>query len=276
MKGADMIHPRCRSIALIAMMAFAITLCAQNTEDLTEEQIRDFLLHAKVIRYKEGSKGITSPYRLTLKKGSLEHEGSFQYVDEYRPTIQLNDGRTEMNFRDTYKFSIAAFELAKLLGLGDMMPVTVERRWERKIGALSWWLPAKMDEEKRRAKNIQPPDPVAWNKQWQKMVVFWQLVYDMDRNQRNMLISEDWHLWMIDFSRAFRLYTTLENPKALTTCDRKLLQKLRNLNAAELKQKTKNLLSNEEIKGLMARRDLIVDLFDKLIAGKGEAAVLYD
>jgi len=142
-------HPLCRLIAVVAMTAFAIPLSAQNAENFTEEQMRDFLLHAKVIKAKQGGTGITSPYRFTLKSESMVHDGSFQYVDEYKPTIQLNDGRTEMNFRDTYKFSIAAFELAKLLGLGDMMPVTVERRWERKIGALSWWLPVKMDEAKR-------------------------------------------------------------------------------------------------------------------------------
>jgi hypothetical protein len=271
-----MVHSRFRFITLTSLMAIAMSLNAQTPDNLTEEQMRDFLLHAKVISYKQGTKGITSPYKFVLKKDSLEHDGSFQYVDEYKPSMQFNDGRTEMNFRDTYKFSIAAYELAKLLGLDDMMPVTVERKWERKIGALSWWLPVKMDEEKRRAKNMQPPDPVAWDKQWQKMEVFWQLVYDTDHNQGNILISENWHIWMIDFSRAFRLFTTLEDPKKLTKCDRKLLQKLRSLDAQELKKKTKNYLGNEEIKGLMARRDKIVEHFEKLIASKGEAAVLYD
>jgi hypothetical protein len=258
------------------MIAFAIPLRAQNPENLTEEQTRDFLLHAKVIGSKQLSKGITSPYRLTLSNGTMVHDASFQSVDEYRSSKQFNSGKTEMNFRDSYKYNIAAFELAQLVGLGDMMPVTVERKWEGKTGALSWWLPSKMDEAKRLQKHIQPPNPEDWSRQVDKMMVFAQLVYDTDRNLGNILISEDWHLWMIDFSRAFRLYTTLENPKALIRCDRKLLQKLRELNAEELKQKTKDLLGKEEIKGLMARRDLIVAHFEKLISSKGEAAVLYD
>jgi hypothetical protein len=57
MKGAEMIRPHYRSIAFIGILAFAIPLSAQNPENLTEEQMRDFLLHSKVIRYKEGSKG---------------------------------------------------------------------------------------------------------------------------------------------------------------------------------------------------------------------------
>jgi len=34
-------------------------------------------------------------------------------------------------------------------------------------------------------------------------------------------------------------------------------------------------ISGTELKGLLARRDLIVEAFNKMIAEKGEAAVLY-
>lgn len=271
-----MVHPRFRSIELVLMMAFSLSLGAQNPENLTEEQMRNFLLHAKIESGKPIGKGITSPYRLTLNDGTMVHDGSFQSIDEYRPFKQFNSGKSEMNFRDSYKYNIAAFELANLLGLGDMMPVTVERKWERKTGALSWWLPAKMDEAKRLQKHIQPPDPEDWSRQVDKMMVFGQLVYDTDRNLGNILISENWHLWMIDFTRAFRWDNALENPKVLVRCNRQLLQKLRQLDAAELERKTKNSLKDMEIKGVMARRDKIVAHFESLIAGKGEAAVLYD
>jgi hypothetical protein len=35
-------------------------------------------------------------------------------------------------------------------------------------------------------------------------------------------------------------------------------------------------LTKGEVEGLMARRDVIVQFFDKEVAAKGEAAVLYD
>jgi hypothetical protein len=286
-KGANtMSRFHCRWVVLIAVTAFAIAGChprayasaptAQAQENLTEEQMRDFLLHAKVVASKQGSKGVTRPFILTLKQGTMVHDGSFQSIDEYTAFKKLDNGIAEPNFRDSYKFNIAAFELAKMLGLGDMMPVTVERKWERKIGSLSWWLPSVMSEEKRLSKNIEPPDRNAYNKQYTKWVIFSQLVYDSDHNATNLLISENWHLWMIDFSRAFRRYLKLEDPKKLLMCDRQLLRKLRQLDAAELEQKTKNLLNKEEIKGVMARRDLIVAFFDDLITKKGENAVLYD
>ncbi len=276
---------RCSVFALIGALVFAASfgfgaqnpgILAEEQKTLTEEQMRDFLLHAKIVKVKPIGKGITRPWRVTLKDGAMEHDASFQYVEDWRPSIQLQSGRTEQNFKDSYKFSIAAYELSRLLGISDMMPVTVERKVEGKLGALSWWLPVKMDEAERRSKKLQPPDPLAWDNQKQRMWVFSQLVYDTDRTQQNILISEDWHIWMIDFSRAFRYYTTLENPKILVRCDRKLLQKLRQLDKTELEQKTKDLLNDMEIKGIMARKDKIIEHFEKLGASKGEEAVFYD
>jgi len=268
-----------RSIAFLGMLIFtcAIPAMAQSPEQLSEEQMSDFLLHAKVIAAKRSSKGITGTHRLTLQDGTIVHDASFQSIDEFEAFKKFDNGRTEMNFRDCYKYNIAAYEVAKLLDIGDMMPVTVERKWEGRKGSLSWWLSAKMDEGQRREKHIEPPDPEFWAKQVHKMRVFSQLVYDTDRNNPgNQLISADWHLWMIDFSRAFRLFHDLEDQSGLTRCDRRLFQKLGQLERTELKRNTKNLLTNLEIDGIMARRDKIVAHFKELIAQKGEAAVLYD
>jgi len=273
-----MAYPRCRLTAFVVMvcLACAISGHAQDPEKLTEDQMKDFLLNARVVKAKDAAKGITNTYRLTLSDGTITHDGSFQSVDETQFKHVFANGTSEVNFRDSYKFNIAAFELAKLLGLGDMMPVTVERRWDSKIGSLTWWLPAKLDEETRWRRKITPPDPDAWNRQMHKMRVFSQLVYDTDRNLGNVLISEDWHLWMIDFTRAFRAYTSLENRKNLEKCDRKLLDILRRLDAAEVEQKLSHWLSKYEIKGIMERRNKIVRVFDELIAKKGENEVLYD
>ena len=107
------------------------------------------------------------------------------------------------------------------------------------------------------------------------MRVFAQLVYDTDRNLGNVLITEDWKLWMIDFTRAFRVFDDLENPKNLVRCDRQLLEKLKLLDAAVVEQKTKGHLTKGEVQALMARRDKILARFQKLIAQKGESEVLY-
>jgi len=132
-----------------------------------------------------------------------------------------------------------------------------------------------MDEMTRKKDEIQPPDSNAWNVQVNKMWVFSELVYDTDRNQTNMLISADWKLYMIDFSRAFRYTRDLLEPGHLTMCDRQLLDALRRLSESDVLANTKPHLSKAEVKSLMARRDKIVKLFETKIAQQGESAVLY-
>lgn len=268
---------RC-AIALVLIGAFAcvISLQAQNPEELSGEQKRDFLLNAEIVGSKRIGKGTTGAYRLTLSNGTVVQDASFQSVDTYKPSVKFPDGTREKNFRDSYKYNIAAFELAKLLGIADMLPITVERKWKGKTGSLSWWLPSKMDEGQRLKKRLNSPDPQAWNRHMHKIRVFVELVYDTDRNEGNILISEDWHVWMIDFTRAFRTHTTLKDPRNLIHCDRRLLQKLRDLDAAELARRTGNWLNNAEIDGVMARRDKIVSHLEALIARQGESSVLYD
>ena len=261
---------------LTALMAFLLAIAsnvAAQEPDFNEEQMKAFLLNAEVVKNKRTSKGTTAPYRLTMTDGKVTHDAAFQPINQTLPKMQYADGRIEMNFVDSYKYDMAAYELAKLVGLGDMMPVTVIRKWEGKTGALAWWLPVEMDEETRYRNKIQPPDPEAWNKQMYKMRVFAELVYDTDRNLGNVLITKDWKLYMIDFTRAFRLYGELRNPKDLVKCDKQLLEKLRALKAEDLTETTKGILNRGEVSAVMKRRDKIVALFDDM--SKKSPDVLY-
>ncbi len=259
-------------------LATATWLPAQEEPKLTEDQMRVFLLNAKVVSGKTTAKGITAPSELTLSDGTITHKAAFQKVNEYKAMQEFPDGHREVNFKDCYKFDIAAYELAKLLGLGDMMPVTVERKYKGDSGAMSWWLPVKMDEANRLRKKIEPPDAEAWNRQMYKKRIFAELVYDTDPNLTNVLISEEWHLWMIDFTRAFRTLKEIRDPRNIleTKCERHLLDNMRKLAKSELTLKTKGLLTPSEVDGVMGRRDKIVKMYDDLIAKKGEEAGLYD
>lgn len=243
-------------------------------QNLTEEEMRHFLLTAKIVRATQTSTGVTRPYRLTLDDGKMRHDAGFQSIDEFKSLEVLETG-PEINFQDSYHFNIAAYELAKLLDLDDMMPVTVERKYKGHRGSLTWWIDKMMDERERLAKDLHPPDVEAWNKQMYRKWVFTQLVYDTDPNATNALIDKNWKVYMIDFSRAFRLREDIRNPDELLHCDRHLLEKLRQLDADEIKLKTKSHLSKGQIKALMKRRDKIVAHVDQLIAQKGEDAVLY-
>ncbi len=273
-----------RSFLVFAMLVCVATACLARAPsqtstgaepNLTEEQKAQFLRTAKVVNFKQLGKGVTHPWRLTLSDGQVTHDAAFQPVDEHKSSMTFADGRTELNFIDSYRYDIAAYELSKLVGMNDMIPVTVVRRWNGQEGALSWWILWKWDEVMRHQQNLKPPDPDAWNKQMYKVRVFDQLVYDTDPNLTNVLITEDWKIWRIDFTRAFRQHRDLMDPTDLEMCDRQLLEKLRQLDADTVLQKTKPFLNKSEVKALMARRDKIVGTFEKLVAQKGEGAVLY-
>jgi len=263
---------------LFIVLACVMLACAARAADdppLTKEQIKQFLETAEVIKSTTSSKGVTHPSRLTLSNGTITHDASFQAIDEHKNRQELESGRVEFNFVDSYKYNIAAYLLAELVGLDDMLPVYVERKWQGKTGSLSWWLPVKMDDVERMQKKIEPPDQDRWNKQMYRIRVFDELVYDTDPNLTNVLIGEDWTLWRVDFSRAFRNYKDLRMPKNLVKCDRQLLEKLKALKGNELAEKTKRYLTQEEVNAVMARRDKIVATFQTLISEKGEGEVLY-
>jgi hypothetical protein len=90
-----------------------------------------------------------------------------------------------------------------------------------------------------------------------------------------VLIGENWQIWRIDFSRAFRLNKEPKSPKDLVRCDRQLLEKLKALDGNTLAEKAKHYLTKDEVKAVMARRDKIVAQFQTMIAEKGEKEILY-
>ena len=188
---------------------------------------------------------MTAPKRLTLSDGDITHDAVFQAIDDARSVAKLGGGgrqaTTELNFVDSYKYNIAAYELARLLGLDHMMPVYIERRWNGQIGSISWFVPTLMDESDRLKKKIQPPNPTEWNQQMYRMRVFSSLVRDTDRNLTNVLITPEWKVMMIDFSRAFRLQPELLHQKDLAKIDRQLLAKLEALTKEDVKQATERL-----------------------------------
>ena len=267
-----------------ALLVLAILLSSQPayasagqsaTAALTREQIRDFLLKAKIVKSKSIPKGVTRPVRLTLTDGTLTHDAAFSVVDEHRQVERFSSGRVELDFVDSYKYSLAAYKLAELVGLDGMMPVHVERTWDGQKGALAWWVDAQMDEGTRLKNKVEVPNAAKWNEQMYRMRVFSALVRDTDRNLTNVLVSPQWKVVMIDFSRAFRLQPELQHLADLNKIDRNLLAKLETMQRDTVKAATGDFLTKFELDAVMQRRDLFVAHFKKLITERGEDKVLY-
>jgi hypothetical protein len=261
-------------VVVIAVYVTSQSAVASDEPTLSKEEIKHFLLTAKVVKSEHTRKGITNPWRLTLTDGTVTHDASFQAIDEHQASKQLAS-RTELNFVDSYKYNIAAYQLAELLDVDNMLPVTVERKWQGNAGSLSWWLPVKMDEVERHKQKLAAPDADAWNNQMYKIRVFNQLVGDTDINLTNVLIGEDWKIWRVDFTRAFRRHNDLKDPKDLVRCERHFFEKLKTLDGNDVAVRTKGYLNKDEVKAVVTRRDKIVAYFQKLISEKGEAEVLY-
>jgi hypothetical protein len=265
---------------VLPVHSYAQTVAAAPAPQLTAEQIKDFLKNAKITRSRTTSKGVTAPKRLTLTDGVITHDAIFQSVDDKQMVANLGGGgrqtKTEMNFVDSYRYNLAAYALAELLGLDYMMPVYVERRWSGSTGSIGWWVTTLMDESDRLKKKIQPPNPTDWNNQMYRMRVFTALVRDTDRNLTNVLITPEWKVFMIDFTRGFRLQPELMYNKDLAKMDRALWGKLQALERSAVKTAVRDWLTNSEIDAMMKRRDLLVAHFSKLIAESSEEKVLYN
>ena len=192
-------------------------------EDKEKEQ---FLLSAKLVQTKGIRTGVTGTQRATLSNDQITHDAHVQTIDVQKDRFTTASG-TELNFRDSYKFNIAAYRLDRLVGL-NMVPVSVERKIKGKTGSVTWWVDdVQMMELERHEKKIAPPNRADWNDQMYNVRVFNELVYNNDPNLGNFLITNDWRLRMVDFSRGFRRIKKLRNPANLTRIDRRVYEGLR-------------------------------------------------
>jgi hypothetical protein len=271
------ISRRVSTVAAVVVCWSAAPLRAQPAAApaaLSCAEIETFLKTAKIGRPRDIPVGVTVPQRATLDGGDLKHDAAIQTADIHQATYTTPRG-TELNFRDSWKFNVAGYEIAKMLQL-NMVPPYVERRFSGGPASLSWWVNNAMMERDRVQKKLEPPEPQRWNDEMQAARLFRELIGDLDFNQTNTLITKDWRVWIIDFTRAFRLAKTLQYPDEVAKVDRTLLGRLRALNRDEMRKNLGKWLTNAEIDAVLTRREVLVGILDKRIAAKGEGAVLYD
>jgi hypothetical protein len=225
---------------------------------LSPAQMEVFLTKARIVSTRSVSTGVTDSRRATLSDGVVTHDAHIQVVDQAMPVFQAGKV-TELNFKDTYRFNIAAYHVARLLGL-DNVPMSVQRRVNTKEAAVTWWVDdVQMDEKERLRLKSPGADPDRTSKQVQVMRIFDELIQNRDRNQGNILWTKDGKMWLIDHTR----------------CERSLLDHLRGLTADTIMAATKRSLTKAEAGALIKRRDAIVKHYDALIGERGEAAVLF-
>ncbi|MFH1574176.1 MAG: hypothetical protein ABIG68_09340, partial [Acidobacteriota bacterium] len=195
---------------------------------ISREEVEDFLRNAEIVKAKGTPIGITNPVRLTLDNGRIRHDAAFKSIDERKLGIYRLEKSTEYDFKDSWKFEVAAYELDKLLNL-NMVPPTVERSYLGRKGSLQYWIEGCMSEKDRIDRKLKAPHPVYWNWQVYKVRIFDQLVYNIDRNLGNTLITPDWKCVMIDHSRTFKSVDHLKSPEDMTYFSRSFMAVLEKL-----------------------------------------------
>ncbi len=268
--------------AVVAVLGAGSGLMAQLTEAEQGEYDKweDFLRTAKVVGQEQltGTRAVTNPWVLTLEKDGVERRALWKNVL----------GERVGGFKETWKGEIAAYRLSRALGL-HMVPATVEREFRGDKGSCQIWIEAWNDMETVIKKKLSPPGLKALHNARNLCLqrAFDNLIYNVDRHQRNYLIMDDWRMVLIDHSRSFgagkRAGADLiydeknkENPKfIMETLPRAFLEALRALTAESARTIVGEYLTDGEIAAMMSRRDLIIAWMDKRVAELGEARVLY-
>ncbi|HQX81342.1 MAG TPA: hypothetical protein PKW63_06255, partial [Vicinamibacterales bacterium] len=196
-----------------------------------------FLAKAKVKTVKDIGIGVTLPQKVTLELDGVTRFAAFKTIDEKRQGItQLGNAPPDINFQDSWQTEIPGYVVDTIIGLG-MVPATVERRINNKVGSLQWWVVSMMPEAERAKQKLQPPDKEAWDRVVLKMRLFDALIFNVDRHANNILVTHDFQLRLIDHSRSFRPQRQLRDPQLLTRFSKSLLEGLGRLELQDLRKR---------------------------------------
>jgi hypothetical protein len=149
------------------------------------------------------------------------------------------------------------------------VPPAVERRIEGELGAMIMWI-----EDVKAWKMDSPvtgPDAYAWSKQVSRMKLFDNLIGNTDRNQGNLIYDADWHLILIDHSRA--LTNTKKEIVAFNRVDKALWEAIKTVTYEQLKPVLDPWIGDGEIKAIITRRDNMQKKIDEMVKKTSEPAV---
>ncbi len=265
-------------ISLCFIIIFTTAAIAQltSTELSQREDVEEWLATGKLVDAKAIGEGVTKPYRLFLKAGEVEISGAWKSVSGFKNGV-LED----------WQYEIAAYQMDKLLGL-NMVPPTVEKRYDRKKGSLQYWIEGTISDETRQEKGMKMPVSQIhhWENRIYLMRAFDSIIANDDRTQQNIQYTKDWRTILIDHSRAFR--STREHTKNLMfgknglkeamifkRLPRKFVENVKALNFDQIKDAVGIYLSKREINAILSRKVIFLNEIDEMIKEQGENTVLY-
>jgi hypothetical protein len=223
-----------------------------------EPRIEEHLRTASIASIEDVGTGVTRPRRAHLTP-SVPVESLTWKV--------LPPGRRN-GYWESYKSEIAAYELDRLLNM-RMIPPAVERSVGSDTGAAIMWVTG-MKSVKELGGKV--PTGREWSKPIRKMMMFDNLIRNIDRNAGNILIGGAGDMILIDHSRAFTTDRKLQNK--VERVDAELWERMQRLTRENLAGALGRWLDDDAIAAILQRRDGMAAAVDKLIANKGRALVV--
>ena len=133
------------------------------------------------------------------------------------------------------------------------------------------WVEDVLDED---GDGFRPSSAIAWASQLWDMKFFDNIIYNIDRNGGNLLVSHDYKLWLIEHTRGFQFkYELLDDDVARVP--RSSYERLLALTENDLKNALSSYLKPIEIASILERRNAMKAYGEKLVAERGEDVVFY-
>lgn len=233
--------------------------------DMDLDELEDFLLRAPVTAIEPVGVGVTRPSRVTLEANGVRLRALFKTFATEIPSRSGTRLSHIINRSDRYHYEVAAYRLDRLLGF-DLVPVTVLREINGAHGSLAFWIEGLISALEINQQGIEYAGGCSRNQQYALMSVFDTLIYNDDRTQQNTVFTRgDWRLRLIDHSRAFRTHRRrfpayVDEPEwPVPVLSTELVRRLRALDYSTLNEALGTLLTGEQIRAILSRRDLILE-----------------
>lgn len=247
-------------IGALALIFLPAEMNARGFDD-PDVETEQCLAEGELVMKEKVLGGVTRSELFLVECDGAQRRAVAKWLDRaHRGLTRFQNGTWELNFSDSYRYERAAYLLDRELGL-NMVPVAVIREMRRQEGALVEWIDH-ASHEKDSPHRPSGPEVAELARRKAMMRLFDALIYNTDRNTSNYLVDDDnWRLYLIDHSRAFRELGELPDSFLETRArlSRDLYERLRELQEESLVELLSGLVSRGQVRKIL---DKILEKID--------------